>query len=76
MFLKNSSISLNGAFKAKGKPSLTMELVCGLSMNYLLHDCYTLAAELFLSRLEADYSSVYKKTVILLLLPNFYFITS
>lgn len=57
--------------KAKGKPSLTMELVCSLSMNYLLHDCYTSAAELLPSRLQADYSSAYKKTVIVLLLYNF-----
>jgi len=40
-------------FKAKRKPSLTMELACSLPMNYLSHDCYILAAELLPSKLQA-----------------------
>lgn len=63
-------------FKAEGKPNLTMELVCSLSMNYLLHDRYTLAAELLPSRLQADYTSACKKIIILWLLYNFCIITS
>lgn len=67
-FWKTQIFLLVLLFQAKGKTSFSMEMACSFLTSF--HGCNILAADVFPSRLQAKHDSVYKKTVVFLLLYN------
>lgn len=54
--------------QAKGRTSFSMEMACSFLISF--YSCNILAADVFPPRLQAKHGSVYKKTVVFLLLYN------